>query len=271
MSIRLIAMDLDDTLLTPELTISRENCRAIKEAAGRGVNVVIATGRMFRATKIFADQFDFDMICLCYNGALIKTSQSGKVLGCDSVPLPAAKRILKRFLDYGLAINAYCDDRLYQREPTPDGLNYARMSKVQPIYAGKDLHEYISEAPHKVLGMKDPEELDRIQPVLEKEFAGEVYLTRSKPNYLEGLKWGLSKGYALERLTAKMGIARDEVMTIGDAPNDREMLEWAGVGVAVGNAHPDALRVANWVAPDYRENGVAAAIERFVLRVGAAS
>lgn len=265
MAIRMIAMDLDDTLLTPELTISAGNRRAILAAARRGVAVVIATGRMFQATKIFADQLDLDMICLCYNGALIKTSRSGQVLYTDPVPLSAAKQVAKRFFDYDLKINIYLQDKLYQREPTPEGLLYAQLSKVEPIFVGRDLHAWLDEAPHKVLGIGNPEKLDVIQPVLEKEFAGKVHLTRSKPNYLEGLDWGLSKGAALAGLTAKMGIDPGEVMTIGDAPNDREMLKWAGTGVAVGNAHPLALQVADWVAPDYREDGVAAAIERFVL------
>ncbi|HEX2955055.1 MAG TPA: Cof-type HAD-IIB family hydrolase [Bacillota bacterium] len=271
MTIRFIAMDLDDTLLTPELTISAENRRAILAAAGHGVKVAIATGRMYQSAKKFAEQFDFDMICLCYNGALIKTSRSGKVLDFNPLKLPAAKRIMTRFMENDLTMNVYFNDQLYQREPTPEGLHYAKMSKVQPVYVGKDLREFLTEAPHKVLGMGDPGKLDKIQPILEKEFAGEVFLTRSKPGYLEALNWGLSKGWALQRLTAKMGISADEVMTIGDAPNDLEMLEWAGVGVAVANAHPDALQAADWVAPDYRENGVAAAIERFVLREGAAS
>lgn len=265
MAIRMIALDLDDTFLQPDLSISERNRRAVLESAAQGVTIVIATGRMYRSAKPFADMLGLDIACICYNGALVKTSRSGRVLDADPVPVSSAKRIMSRFMDLDFKINAYVDDQLFMKEETPEGIRYGQIAGVQPIYVGQDLRDWLTDPPYKVLGIADPERLDQIQPQLEKEFEGEVYLTRSKPNYLEALHWGLQKGSSLERLATKMGIAAHEVLAVGDAPNDREMLEWAGTGVAVANAHPFALEAADWVAPDHRDDGVAQAIERFVL------
>ena len=266
MAIQLIALDLDDTLLTPDLRISIKNREALLEAAKKGVNVVLATGRMYRSALVYAKELGIDdLIILGYNGALVRAFRDGKDWDSSPVPLEVARRVMTRLMDHGIVMNVYYDDCLFQRVETQEGREYARISGVEPIVVNRDLREFLPGPPHKILGMTKPEVLDRIQPELEEEFNGEVYFTRSKPGYLEVLQLGLSKGAALERLVTKLGLGRDQVMAIGDALNDVEMLEWAGIGVAVANAHPKALSVADVVAPDHREDGVAWAIKRYVL------
>lgn len=266
MAIRLIALDLDDTLLTPELSISPGNRQALATAAENGVRIVLATGRMVQSTLPFAEMLGLkDIICLCYNGALVQTVSDGKVLDASPVSLDAAKRVIGRFIDHGFAVNVYHNDKLYQEKETPRGREYARIAGVEPTIVHQDLRMFLSGPPHKVLGMSQPEILDEIQPILAKEFEGEVFFTRSKPGYLEALQWGLSKGAALERLACKLGLRQEEVMAVGDAPNDMEMLSWAGVGVAMGNGHPTALKVADVIAPDHREDGVAWAVRKYVM------
>ncbi|HPT67461.1 MAG TPA: Cof-type HAD-IIB family hydrolase [Bacillota bacterium] len=265
MMIRMLAMDLDDTLLAPDLSISPRNRRAIQEAAARGVTVVFATGRMYQSTLAFTNLFDFDIICLCYNGALVKSSKTKKIWDAWPLPLPAAKKAIACFKEQGLKINVYLDDELYMEEMTPEGMRYARMAKVQPHCTGRDLREILWEAPHKVLGIGEPKLLDAIQPRLAGQWTGEVFLTRSKPYYLEALAPGLSKGAALSRLAAKLGIAREEVMAIGDAPNDLEMIRWAGIGVAMQNGHAETIKAADCVAPNHWEDGVAWTVEKYII------
>ena len=266
MAIRLIASDLDDTLLTPDLTISQGNQKALKAAAEMGVQIVLATGRMVQSTIPYAEKLGIEgIIILSYNGALVYSVGEAKVFDASPLSLVAAKRVIKRFLDYEFMINVYYDDRLYQEKETPQGRDYARIAGVEPILVHQDLRDFLPGSPHKVLGMGQPDVLDKIQPLLAEEFRNEISFTRSKPWYLEALQWGLSKGTALERLANKLSIGRDEVMAIGDAPNDVEMLSWAGTGVAMGNGHSAALDAADVVAPDHREDGVAWAVQRFVL------
>jgi Cof subfamily protein (haloacid dehalogenase superfamily) len=266
MDIKLIALDLDDTLLTPDLRISDRNREALLGAAQKGVVVVLATGRMYRSALVYAKDLGIeDLIILGYNGALVRAVRDEKDWDASPVPIEVARRVMTRLMDNDIVMNVYYNDCLFQREETPEGREYARISGVEPIIVRKDLREFLAGPPHKILGMTRPEVLDRIQPELEEEFNGEVYFTRSKPGFLEVLQSGLSKGAALERLSNRLSLGREKVMAIGDALNDVEMLQWAGIGVAVANAHPKALAAANVIAPDHREDGVAWAIKHYVL------
>lgn len=264
--IRMLAVDLDDTLLAPDLSISVRNRQAICQAAERGVTIVFATGRMYQSTRAFTDQFDPEIICLCYNGALVKSAKSEKVWDAVPLSLSAAEKTIAYFKEQGLVVNLYFDDELYMETETLEGSRYAGTINVHPHYTGEDLRGVLRGPPHKVLGIGDPQRLDAIQSLLSEQLAGEAFLTRSKPHYLEALSPALSKGAALARLAAKLGIKREEVMAVGDAPNDLEMICWAGLGVAMQNGHADVIKAADRVAPNHWEDGVARVIEEYILK-----
>jgi Cof subfamily protein (haloacid dehalogenase superfamily) len=114
--------------------------------------------------------------------------------------------------------------------------------------------------PHKLLGVGPVARIDAIHAELKDEFGATLELVKSKPNYLEILAPGVSKKNALQELTADWGLDRAEVMAIGDAPNDLAMVEWAGVGVAIGNACETVKQKADLVVADHDHQGVAEAI-----------
>jgi Cof subfamily protein (haloacid dehalogenase superfamily) len=129
----------------------------------------------------------------------------------------------------------------------------------------EDLSRLVTEGPHKMLAIGDIPEIDSLQGRLEELFGDQLDFTRSKPNYLEILGPGVSKGSALQRLVTRWGIDRSEVIAIGDALNDIEMIIWAGIGVAMENAVAQVKEKADFIAPDNNNHAVAEVIQRFVL------
>ncbi|NLY88474.1 MAG: HAD family phosphatase [Firmicutes bacterium] len=263
--IRLVALDLDDTLLRPDLTISPACRQALREAAARGVKITIASGRMYRATLPFAEILEISGIPLItYNGAFIRFSGYGETLFHQGLPTAAAGRLIVALRRIGLHINAFVNDELYMEELSEEGKRYIERNKV-PVKLTPDLTTVLTSGPTKIMAAGDPEAVVEAEKELNAEFKGEIVFVRSRPRFLECLAPGVNKGLALEKVAGFYGLDAREVMAVGDAPNDREMLAWAGVGVAMDGAPPEVRAVADWTAPSNREDGVAAALHKFVL------
>lgn len=263
MAIKLVAIDVDDTLITDELVIPPACQKAIREAGAQGVEVVLATGRMFRATAPYMRELGLDGPVILYNGALIQTA-AGEIIDHRPIPLDLAREIIRFCQVHHLHLNVYLADRLYVAEINEHAKYYEAMTGVEAEPVG-DLLEFVTQEPTKLLIVGYEDELLPWRERLTREYAGKLEVTRSKPRYIEIMKQGISKGNALQTLAEKLGVARSEVMAIGDGFNDLPMLEWAGVGVAVANA-PDLVKAkVDWIAPSNEEAGVAEAIKRFVL------
>ncbi|HYH01892.1 MAG TPA: Cof-type HAD-IIB family hydrolase [Bacillota bacterium] len=263
--IRCIALDLDDTLLRSDLTIDAADQQAIRRAVATGVTVLLASGRMVQSMRPYVEQLGLDVPLIAYNGAIIQEAISGKILYHLPVPSQEALRLLPVFRRRGVHLNAYVNDQLYMDELTVWGQKYAANAGVIPHPVG-DLGPVLAEGqPHKLLGVGELEQVDALRKELEVEFNGVLQFVKSKPNYLEILAPGVSKGQALAELTRSWGFKPEEVMAVGDAPNDLSMICWAGVGVAIGNARDEVKQAADLVVADHDHQGVAEAIERVVF------
>lgn len=264
MPIKLVAVDLDDTLLNSKIAIGPRSGDAIRQAVAQGVIVTVATGRMYRSALPFARQLELDVPLITYNGALIKSALSGTTLLHRTVDLAIAREVLALFKARGWYIQACVDDVLYVAELNDKALNYARLSGIQPVPIGAKLYQ-LTAAPTKLLTIAEPTEIIDINKTLRAQFGDELYLAISKTNYLEIVNPTVNKGKALAYLAAKFGIKREEVMAIGDSNNDLDMLEYAGWGVAMGNAVDHVKAKAQAVTCGNDEDGVAEAITKFVL------
>ncbi len=262
--IRCIAIDLDDTLLRSDLTISSEDKRAIDRAIQKGVKVLLASGRMVQSIRPYVFELGLDLPVIAYNGAIIQEVISGKILYHRPVPVEEARMMVPIFRQTGIHLNVYINDELYMDELTYWGQKYVANAGVTPRAIG-DVNRFINEPCHKLLAAGEVEQIDRIQARLIKEFEGRLQFIKSKPNYLEILAPEVSKGRALQKLATNWGLDRNEVMAIGDAPNDISMLTWAGVGVAIGNAASIIKEKAVLVVDDHDHNGVAEALESLVF------
>lgn len=270
---RLLAIDLDDTLFNDRLGISPEARAAIRAAQARGVLVTLATGRMFRSAQPIARLLNIAVPVIAYQGALVADPETGAHLLHRPLPAADAHAII-RFIkeqkpDYH--INVYLNDKLYMEQLTDHGRRYAALSGVDAYPVGDPIAFLGERDPTKVVVIAPPDEVDRLLGMALPVFSRRVHLTKSKPQFLEFSHPRATKGHALQWLAARHGVDRTAVLAIGDSYNDMDMLEWAGLGVVMGNAPAPVRAVADHVAPTNEENGVAQTIHQFILSSGSSS
>ncbi len=268
-SYKLVAVDLDDTLLRSDLTISEHTVAVLRQVRARGVVVTLSTGRMFSSARPFAEQLEFDVPLITYGGALVKNAGSGEVLYNRPLEPEVARRVIRFARERQAQVNFYLlngdDDELYAELITPWGENYARFSRV-PFHRVPDLEALLEGGnPLKLLLIDDEPAADRWLLELRDLLGEQVHLAKSKPRFVEVDHPEATKGRALQELAAWLQVDRSQILAIGDNYNDIEMLEFAGLGVAVGNAPLEVRRWAGHVTASNDEDGVAQALERFVL------
>lgn len=267
--IKLIASDLDDTLLDKNAQVSEANKQAITAAREQGLIFTISTGRMFQATAPFAHELGLDMEqpLICYNGALIRRL-SGETLYEQSLSTELSSIIAEYGQRRGWTINAYFDDELYVATLNQAVQDYANRVRVKVTAVG-DLVRFIRDGDKtlsKLMIISEPEQtlgrIEQLRPLVGEE----VLLLRSRPRFIEITNAQAHKGKALLWLAESLGIRADEVMAIGDSHNDLTMLEMAGMGVAVANAPQEVREVADHVVATHDEHGVAQAIIELALQ-----
>lgn len=264
MSYRLIVADLDGTLMGDDITISPAVIAAVRAAMECGLYFTIATGRTFGGTRAFADQLGVNAPLILYQGAEIRHAETGEVLHQVTVPLPWAHEFIATVSEQGLHLNVYLDDRAYAAQETPESQFYASLQGGR-VYAVGDLLRFVDRPPMKMLIIGEPARLDQLAPALRAQFAGRLQIVRSYARFLEAIPAGVSKGHGLAWLARYLGIRQEETVAIGDNDNDVEMVQWAGLGIAMGNASAAVKQAADLIAPPVAHDGVAWAIETHIL------
>ena len=266
---KLVAIDLDDTMLRSDLTVSERTVAVLRQVREMGVAVTISTGRMFCSARPFAEQLEFDVPLITYGGALVKNADSGELLYNRPLEPEVARRVIRFARERSVQLNYYLlngeDDELYVELLTLWGEDYARFSRV-PFRQVPDLEELLQRGnPLKLLLIEDEPVVNRYLMELREQLYGQVHLAKSKPHFLEVDHPEATKGRALQELAAWLQVGRSQVLAIGDGFNDIEMLEFAGLGIAMANSPPEVRRRAGYVTASNDEDGVAQALERFVL------
>lgn len=266
--IAMVALDLDDTLLTPDLVIPERTKNAIRMAWERGIKVTVATGRMFRSALPYALDLGIDVPLITYNGALIRSAQTGRDLYRAGVPRDLAREIVAFCSARGHCLNLYLRDNIYVAKRTPEVEFYESISGLRAEEAG-DLSLLLDpkdgEESLKLLIVASPEECEHLRETLSAQYAGRLNVTRSSPRFLEITCQGVHKGEAVARLAGELNIPLSAVMAVGDSLNDIEMFRVAGWAVAVSHSPEIVRREANYVTTEPSGYAVAEAFERFVL------
>ncbi len=261
---KLLAMDLDGTLIGESPEISARSVRAVQAAARLGVKVTLATGRMYPAAKPYADQLGIVTPLICYQGAQIRDPVSGEVLSETGIDREIALEVLHYAQENGYHVNAFAGDEVYMAELTPEGSFYLDRAKVEPHIVG-DLTEWLDRDVLKLVIVTDEPTTLKIIAELSERFGERLYVTRSYPIFAETINPDVSKGKALKYLAERLDVPLENVMAIGDDLNDIDMVAAAGLGVAMRNSAPEVIGNAQFVTGTVEEDGVAAAIERFIL------
>ena len=269
MGIKLVAIDLDDTLLDSGLKISPYCIETINQVQKKGIIVTLATGRMYVSTLPYVRQLETekDIPIITYQGALVKCSNSEKVLYYRPLAMDKSVEIMKYFKKSKVHFQAYFNDQLCMESLTEEGRDYSHLAGVEPVIIKNLIDEAAHQETCKILAVIENEKLLLdMELELRGIYTRDLYITRSKPYYLEIMHPQANKGDALKVVAEHYNFDRKEVLAIGDSYNDMAMIEWAGTGVAMGNARKSVKETADYITSSNEEEGVAEALQRFVLK-----
>ena len=270
--VRLIAIDIDGTLLDPQFRISARNLSALQNAHANGIEIILATGRRHDYALPVARELDIPVWLISSNGALIRSSQ-GETFYADRLPATTAVKLIHHMEDFrgnavitfdrpGHALVLERVDELTRSIARWIENNAAYIRYVSP------LEEALVEDPIQAMYCGTVERMIAAQERLSQAaFLDEITVLRTQYDYrdlciLDVLNRDCSKGHALRRWAERHGIPREQIMAIGDNYNDLEMLEYAGLPIIMGNASEE-LRQSGWkVTASNAESGVAAAVEQ---------
>ena len=267
--IRLIATDLDDTLLDARSALTPRTRAALASAMAAGCRVSLSSGRMLEAMLPFAEDMGVNAPMLLYNGAWIYDHRTDETVYAARIANATAAAIARRAEEMGLYIQAYPGKGYFCDEVCEHTLKYAAQIRVDGIPVHRPISRWIAESGadmQKLLIIDTPEGATRAIEALRAEFPHGATFLKSKPHFVEIAPEGVDKGQSLARLAAWYGFERDEVMAFGDGQNDVPMIAWAGQGVAMENACPEALAAAKVIAPPNTLDGVAQVIEGLLER-----
>lgn len=240
--IKLIALDMDGTLLNRRQEISEENRKAIATAMERGVKVVICTGRHLHSTKPYADSLNLKSYLVVANGGEIWDSE-GQLVERNHLDAKDIEMMYDLCTQYGSRYWAMTPDKDYR-----EGLG-EKITEEQWLKFGFDLDDHDT----REAILRELEKHDHLE------------LSNSSPLNIEVNPIGINKANALKKICEYLGITMEEVMAVGDSLNDIAMIREAGVGVAMGNAQSTVKEAANWVTETNDNDGVAKAIQHWVL------
>jgi Cof subfamily protein (haloacid dehalogenase superfamily) len=218
---------------------------------------------MFQAVRPYALAAGLDDPVVCYQGAVVAEPQSGKWLRHVPIPLDLAREAIEALHEEGFGMNCYVDDELYVAEITPGAREYADFQHIQLHVVG-DILAWLSEAPTKLVVIDDPLVLDGLEERMKMRLGGRMYISKSLPYFLEFAAPGVTKAVGLDFLSERIGFTPERTIAFGDGENDIELVEWAGYGVAVANAHDRVKAVADFVCPPVDEEGVAQVLEAYL-------
>ncbi|WP_338818873.1 Sugar phosphatase YidA [Moorella thermoacetica] len=269
--IRLVALDLDGTLLTDDIVIEPRAREAIRKVKEKGITVTLATGRMFSSARPYAVELGLELPLIVYHGAQVRHSTTGEILFERTLPVPLALRLIKNIKEFGYPYNVYLDDRLYVESIQAENEEYAWRAGVD-LHRVEDMLTFLEQQPKgplKIVALHDGPALDPLEAAIRREAGAGIYITRSMPTYLELLNPEVNKARGLQALAELAGISPEEIMVCGDSYNDVQMFRYAGLAVAMANAPEKVRAEADYVTGSNNDGGVAQALEKFVLGDGA--
>ncbi|MGB0562780.1 MAG: Cof-type HAD-IIB family hydrolase [Spirulinaceae cyanobacterium] len=270
--IRLLVLDVDGTIAGPSNVVSPAVVQALQQVQARGIKVAIATGRMYCSALRFHEAIGSTEPLTAYNGAWIQ--QPGMIEPLLHCPLPTER--VAEIIDFveqsetwrsRVEVHLYAEDMLFLSQQTPQSAAYLDRSGV-PANVLDDLRSLLDRQFTKVLlSSPDPEVITELMALFRGRYRPqELHITQSTETYLEFTQSNINKGTAIAHLAQHhYGLPLSQVMAIGDNFNDLEMIQQAGIGVAMGNAPAGVKAEADWVTRSVAEDGVALAVEQFLL------
>lgn len=271
MKYKLIVTDMDGTLLSDHKEISIENKIALKKAKDMGISIAIATGRIYTSAKFYAKLLDLDTPIIACNGAIMREEKTGNTLYENILSTDNSIKILDICSKYDVYYHFYDDNGFYCKELNHSSLSYYNWNKSQPKENRVNIEiidnplESIKNANNILKFVIMDEDLEKLDIVMnELKDIETIEVSKSWYNNIEIMNKGVSKGLAVKRLGEYLGIKKEEIIAFGDNYNDLSMIEYAGMGVAMGNAEEYVKKRADFITYSNKEHGVARALEQIL-------
>lgn len=273
MSYKLICIDMDGTLLDDKKEISSKNLNALKNASEKGVKIAVCTGRLFASARYYAELIGVKAPVIASNGAYIREKDRDDVIYELSIGVDKCKKLQNILNKYNFNVYYNEHDSVITKNGFFEGNTYAVMNKNLSdknkikLITVEDIDKVIEDEGDNILKCicisDDYESLAKAKDEISK--TGYFEVVSSNKDNIEIMIKGVSKGRAVKVLADFYNILPTEVICIGDNENDFSMIEFAGLGVAMGNATDHVKEIANYIADTNNNHGVAKVIEKFVL------
>jgi Cof subfamily protein (haloacid dehalogenase superfamily) len=257
----MIAIDLDGTLLNDQKQVSEQTALAM--SCLKNVRIVIASARPPRSVRHIYRLLKLNTLQINYNGAMIWDEPSRSAVFHRPLPGPLVRQIVEfsRDLFEEILVTVEAMDRCYtDRVDDAFTTETSRLFRPDGILP---LEQFYEMETTKLMLLGEPAIISRLEATLLERFGNQVIILQTDPHLLQIMHPRNGKAQALQRVADHYGVPMEQVMAVGDAPNDVGMLQLAGVAVAMDNAHPAVKEVADWIAPSNNDHGVHAALVRF--------
>lgn len=266
MKYKLIAVDVDGTLLDSKKNLSEYSINIIRAAVAKGVVFCISSGRPIYAADKFTKLLGLeDMPFILYNGAVVVTGPEHKRVFEQGLSSEDALWLIKKGCEIGSTVIVWSADKLYVNEFNERTENYRILSMIDPVLIPSP-EELAAQGVTKMIWYDDLSRMPMLRETIDNSPISEhINYFTSNPLFMELVDKKCSKALALEKLSASLGIKREEIIAIGDGYNDLPMIEYAGLGIAMANAAEEIRNAADAVTLSNDEDGVAAAIIKYVL------
>lgn len=267
--IKLVAIDLDGTLLNDEGKLSLNNLKALYYAEEKGAKVVITTGRPYITTKEIVEEIGLkgpSDYLITFNGGQIQKARDGELLVGDTLSKKEVITWYEELSRVELPMNLIDQQMVYEPLRYPINVESYYLRDISQAPSQKiDFYDFDAEHRfNKIIVSTEEKYLEEKLLLINEKLSDDYNLSYSFPHLLEISGLGISKASALEKLTEKLEIKPEQVMAIGDQINDLSMMAFAGVSVAVENAIPEIKQLADFITSTNNEDGVARAIYTFI-------
>ncbi len=264
MGYKLIALDMDGTLLNSKGEISERTLEAIHKAQDKGVLVTACTGRPLQGVDKYNDLLQIDGPVIIYNGAMIVHTTSREILFEENLNTKDARKLLELGKKHGTTMCVWSQNQLYGNILNERIHSYKKLSGVEPLLI-ENYEALLEQGITKILWNDEVERVNFFMDELVRDDFEELSFCTSKPIFLELFSSKVSKAVAMETIGKLYHIDQSEMIAIGDGKNDLSMIEYAGLGVAMGNAPEEVKKKADVVTASNDCDGIAEIIEKYLL------
>ncbi|MCB5951165.1 Cof-type HAD-IIB family hydrolase [Enterococcus sp. BWT-B8] len=268
--IKLIAIDLDGTLLDSQKQISKEDQRVLRQAKKEGIKVVICTGRPLAAIQGYLDELDLKEpgdYSITFNGGLVQKNDTGEIIEKALMPVEHIHELFGLASSLDVPMDILSEGTVLQLPTSQNYLSiYGQLNNLLTFKRAQLNHLSVDQIYNKAVVAIDADYLDEQIKKIPADFYERYEIIKTRSNLLEFMPKGITKAYGISLLAKDLGISQEEVMGIGDEENDLPMIQYAGIGVAMANAVPLVKAAADVVTKNNDQNGVAHAVTEYALK-----